>query len=192
MLKAPLGWGLVVCGWALLALVSSTQFYVVQGQLGHPVPWRWAVRLPILQYAFWAAATPLVIWLARRFPLRGWNDIRHAAVHAGAALGLFFVYSVYRVPFHSFVYPQSYFPRPSTGELIRLYVVGNMVENFSLYAALLAAGLALEYFGRYQSREMVAMSLKAELAEARLQTLRMQLQPDFLFIALNTIASFIP
>src|SRR5262249_47636833 len=111
---------------------------------------------------------------------------------AGTALGLFCVYSIYRVPFHAFVYPLSYWPRPSTGELIRLYIVGNLVENFSLYALLLAAGLALEYFGRYQGREMVAMSLKAELAEARLQALRMQLQPHFLFNALNTIASFVP
>src|SRR5439155_7404139 len=47
----------------------------------------------------------------------------------------------------------------------------------------------LNYYEKYRDRELRASQLGAQLAQAQLQVLRMQLQPHFLFNTLNAIAA---
>ncbi|HYD53415.1 MAG TPA: histidine kinase [Gemmatimonadaceae bacterium] len=68
--------------------------------------------------------------------------------------------------------------------------------NGPLYLFLLMAAAALGLLVVYMQRErdsaVLQANLQAELASARLQTLRLQLNPHFLFNALNSIASLVP
>src|SRR5690606_685663 len=64
--------------------------------------------------------------------------------------------------------------------------------------AVVAAGFARDYFLRYQThlRETVELrtrsaELQAQLSESRFQTLRMQLNPHFLFNTLHTISTYL-
>lgn len=56
------------------------------------------------------------------------------------------------------------------------------------YAALASVGLVLAYQQRLQERDVHAARLEAQLSEARLQELRNQLNPHFLFNTLNTVS----
>ena len=56
---------------------------------------------------------------------------------------------------------------------------------------LLTAGLARDYFLRYQTRLAEANLLRSQLAEARLQVLLSQLNPHFLFNTLNAVAALV-
>ena len=67
-----------------------------------------------------------------------------------------------------------------------------------MYLGVLAAGFAREYFRRYEARNQEAVRLQAEaaalraqLAEAQLATLRMQLNPHFLFNTLHAISALV-
>ena len=60
-----------------------------------------------------------------------------------------------------------------------------------LLAAAAALGLLVVYMQRERDSAVLQANLKAELASARLQTLRLQLNPHFLFNALNSIASLV-
>jgi two-component sensor histidine kinase len=60
-----------------------------------------------------------------------------------------------------------------------------------IYLGVLAAGLARTYSLRYQARRQQAVALQARLAEARLDALRRQLDPHFLFNTLNAISSLV-
>jgi len=68
--------------------------------------------------------------------------------------------------------------------------------NSPLYLFLLMAaaalGLLVVYMQRERDNAVLQANLQAELASARLQTLRLQLNPHFLFNALNSIASLVP
>ncbi len=55
----------------------------------------------------------------------------------------------------------------------------------------LTAGVARDYFFRYRSRLAEATLLRSQLAEARLQVLRAQLNPHFLFNTLNAVAALV-
>lgn len=55
------------------------------------------------------------------------------------------------------------------------------------YWAVVGIVLAVQYYRRWQEREVSNAQLAAGLAQARLATLRAQLQPHFLFNALHTV-----
>jgi len=77
------------------------------------------------------------------------------------------------------------------------YDYGNMLYRypmeFAKHVSLYWTAVALIYvFDSYQearNRQLRTADLEARLAEARLQNLRLQLQPHFLFNALNTVSS---
>jgi two-component system, LytTR family, sensor kinase len=59
------------------------------------------------------------------------------------------------------------------------------------YAAIVGTSHAALYYRRYHEREAETHKLEAALARAQLQSLQMQLQPHFLFNALNTLSELI-
>ena len=50
---------------------------------------------------------------------------------------------------------------------------------------------ALDYYRKYREREFLASRLEAQLAQAQLDSLRMQLHPHFLFNTLNSIVGLV-
>jgi hypothetical protein len=63
--------------------------------------------------------------------------------------------------------------------------------RFPIYLAIVSVAHALFYYRRSQDRERRSLELQASLARARLEALKMQLQPHFLFNALNAIAALV-
>ena len=61
-----------------------------------------------------------------------------------------------------------------------------------VYWSLVGACQAITNFRRSQERERRAAELEARLTSAKLQALRMQINPHFLFNTMNTIAALIP
>jgi LytS/YehU family sensor histidine kinase len=60
-----------------------------------------------------------------------------------------------------------------------------------IFLAVLAAGVARDYFFRYQRRLEEEARLRAQLAEARFTVLQSQLNPHFLFNTLNAVATLV-
>jgi LytS/YehU family sensor histidine kinase len=63
--------------------------------------------------------------------------------------------------------------------------------NLLIYAAIIGISHAAEFYRRYREREHNLSQLETLLAQAQLSALRMQLQPHFLFNALNSLADLI-
>ena len=86
-------------------------------------------------------------------------------------------------------------PRPAGFEttflapLNPLSLRGNF--GFAMYLILMAGAHALAYYRRAQDRDHQALALTASLNQARLDALRLQLQPHFLFNTLNAISTLV-
>ena len=74
--------------------------------------------------------------------------------------------------------------------IVRVLLISGPTFLFLLLAAA-ALGLLVVYMQRESDNAVLRATLQAELASARLQTLRLQLNPHFLFNALNSIASLV-
>ena len=64
----------------------------------------------------------------------------------------------------------------------------NFHSSLPTYWLILFVYYAFDYYGKYRDREVRALELEAQLSQASLQALKMQLNPHFLFNTLNTIA----
>lgn len=83
---------------------------------------------------------------------------------------------------------------PSNGSLPRTYLVwmlGGLPFLFSIYFALLGCVHAFTYFVNAKRHETAAARLAAQLSEAELRALRMQLNPHFLFNSLNALSALV-
>jgi signal transduction histidine kinase len=155
------------------------------------------ILLAYIESLVWAAATPLIFWLASRLGT-GRSSRWLIRILVLLAIGLVIsvtVYSILEIA-RAEILDTWLAPRGRRGppplfvpfrELGRL----RFLNQFVVYLAVLAAGLAREYFRSAQIREARAAALQAQLAEARLEALRMQLNPHFLFNTLHAVSALV-
>jgi signal transduction histidine kinase len=80
---------------------------------------------------------------------------------------------------------------PDWGKLLDSLRNGGIQWNLLNYWLILGAYLAFEYHREAQERRTRAAHLESLLTEARLSALRAQLNPHFLFNALNTVSAYV-
>jgi two-component system LytT family sensor kinase len=79
----------------------------------------------------------------------------------------------------------------STFEPLRGIGRFRFLNQLIIYLAVLATGFAREFFLRDQRRQRQEVHLQAQLAEARLDALRMQINPHFLFNTLHAVSALV-
>ena len=267
-LQAALWAGLSFAFAALLVLIG-------------PSDWTSALGIAAVNWLPWAALTPVIFWLSRRFPLERGRLLRSVPVHLGAglactALCLWISASAFplmrpgggpplglrplgrggpdgsfsprrmgeppgapgsgeRTPREGFRDgrrggfgepfgrggPDAGFPRGGRGgpggpdgmfpggapgapadplsrnslrrDFFEVFGPFALRGNFGLaiYLIVLSAAHALGYYRRAKERDLHAAELTAHLNRAKLDALRLQLQPHFLFNTLNAIATLV-
>jgi two-component system LytT family sensor kinase len=169
-------WVMVWCGWTALALFFATSASLTYLSTGHPANWALSIRRSLLEWWLWALLTPIVVWLARRYPLdRRWLW-RHGLVHVAAGAALAIVKTAAERAMFAWL----------TG-VWTYWLVSTLALQFFVYGAIVTAAHGVVYFEQSRERDHLA----ARLADVRLQLLSMQLQPHFLFNTLNTIAELV-
>ncbi len=71
---------------------------------------------------------------------------------------------------------------------VRMVLVNHLDFQVVLYWAVVGAAYMVEFVRRYRERDRAAAALEQKLASTQLEALRMQLNPHFLFNALNAVA----
>ena len=181
------------CLWTLAGLFMLTQdlAQMMLTQDRHPVShhlisWMAGVWL-------WVLYTPLVLWLGRKFPLEHKPHWRKVLIHLPISLVFPFVaLTIEAVILRALrVFPDIMTSVPAT--LVFLLIIGYH-QDVLTYWTILGAQCAYGWYRRYEERRQAALrlelrssQLERQLAEAHLRTLKMQLQPHFLFNTLNTI-----
>lgn len=141
-----------------------------------------------LPWYFWAAITPIALRLTRRFPIDGRRRGRMILIHLAA--GVLAGWTEGALSIGAVLLTGARTPPPQLqGALIELAFWTPFGVLF--YSTLAAVGFALEYHRKLREREVLAARVEAQLVEAQLGALRMQLQPHFLFNALHTVAMLV-
>src|SRR5437868_5862501 len=178
-------WLLIAAASLVPALLSAFTSYLNSRFFGRGgTDWMGVLFAGVL-WLFFGALTPLVYFLARRFPLRRDGIIRAALAHLAGALGM----SLGWVS-AGLVLSLLLNRRPLDMPLLRYYVsllLGSLTLCVFLYFAVLGCIYAFTYYREAREREAQQSRLAAQLAEAKLGALRMQLNPHFLFNSLNAI-----
>ena len=171
----------------LLGLVNSAHHYSMMVAAGSPMPWRHAA---VMEMPFWYAAallTPPLVWMLRRFPDQSHGTLK-AAQHAALAIGWIVAQTMLEMGARSLIGTGMSSDDAPYFTMVAGSLAGTFPVRLAAYFGVVAVVYALTYHARYRERETTAARLEAQLAATQLQMLRMQLNPHFLFNAMNTVA----
>ena len=174
--------------WTLLGLASAAQAHVASAMEGAPAPWWLSILRAVPVWWFWVPATPAIAWLGRRVRLERGSLWRAGIVHGAASLAGAALHAVWLFAFFSLLGVTAEMTE-TAGEFLRLLFLSRLYLDVLTYGAVLGAAYAFDYHDRYRERDLRASRLETQLARARLDALRMQLNPHFLFNALNAVAA---
>jgi two-component system LytT family sensor kinase len=172
--------------WTLPALVFTTQNYASHLQTEHPLGWLRMLRWELPNWYAWAALSPLILLVARRF--RPEAGRRRAALAHLAAVPLFIVAHTALHLGAVRLLGWNTQPWPSLGGAMLARLSGAFGAAMLVYLVIVALFYAVDYHEACQLRTRNGLELEAKLARAQLQALKMQLRPHFLFNALNSIS----
>jgi signal transduction histidine kinase len=166
----------VLTGWAVIAAVFAIASSLTLMLAYQPPQWERSIATAIAEWSPWAAFTPLVMWLARRNRLSRRRWWRSVLILAPAGLV---------IVFFKLTFTRALQSAGGTGDYI---AITNVATQFFIYCGIVSGTHVLENYREGRARELAAAQLETALSDARLQLLKMQLQPHFLFNTLNTIA----
>jgi two-component system, LytTR family, sensor kinase len=176
--------------WTFIGLVFSLQWYFAAFRSDQPVEWGRALYVQMSWVYLWALATPLVLWLVRRFPIDKQNWLRNLLMHLLASTLLIFILGIIG---HIILYLNHgrAMGRPYLFANSLRHAVNNYSEGMGVYLLIAFLAYAYSYYRRYQQGELRASQLEAQLSQAQLQALKMQLHPHFLFNTLHSISALL-
>ncbi|MFZ0828233.1 MAG: sensor histidine kinase [Verrucomicrobiia bacterium] len=169
--------------WTSIGLSFAFQFYISSAKAGLEVTWKQAVSYALGDWYVFAVLSIPVVWLARRFDFEAGNRRRSLAVHVPASLCFSLAYMVLRALVGRWQSEASF------TEAFQPLLVKTWHFNLLIYWVIVAVSFAFNYYRKYQERELRAVELEKQLAQARLHALQMQLNPHFLFNTLHSISS---
>lgn len=147
----------------------------------------WVVSQQFARAAFWMLLTPWLARLRRRWPCAGPWRYLHLAGHLALSLVLMFVFWAARVPVFRLIGGP---PLDGLHDLLLSFNLRNFVDVVLYWSTLV--GVWVYELMRAEERHAVNESeLRARLAETELGALRQQVQPHFLFNALNAISALV-
>ena len=180
-------WGV----WTLFALFFASQF-ALQNQLSEkPLPFWRILSWQLVSGYIWFCISPLILYLAKRFPFDDGKWKTSLPVHLVACV----VVACTQQLIDALVLTRLGYPPnrvlPNFLEVYKFFLLANLHLSLLIYMGVVGIASAYRYYQKYRERELAASQLEARLAQSRLQVLKMQLHPHFLFNTLNAISELI-
>lgn len=177
-------WLLISAACLVPALLDALQQYATQKLSGKPkISWA-DVIFSGTEWLFLGALIPIAWYLARRFPLRRETLGRTLLAHFGGSLLLCIGWAAAGVALR---YALGLQWDVSLGTQLAIWTLTSIPWSVFMYFTALGCMYAFMYYSEVREQEAQSARLSAQLAEARLGALRMQLNPHFLFNSLNAI-----
>lgn len=170
--------------WTLLAFLSAAGAHVYMSSMGTPITWTQLLAWNMTIALVWSLLTPVVYELARRYTFDRASWKLSLPIHVVASVILAFVGAVVMVAINPWV---TWTKEPAVPFFA--HVLSRTFMDIQRYWYVLLITQAIGFYGKYQERQLLSSQLEAQLANAQLEVLKIQLEPHFLFNTLNSIAS---
>ena len=177
--------------WFAIALFDATQTVWAMRAEGMHHAWPQLFLTLLLSWLPWALATPIVLRLGQRYSPLGWvpqNWLIHLA--GWASIGV--VYATWTAWLETLMNPWAKPSGPGNFLDLSFYkFYEGVLSSLILYFSILAVGYVLDSRERLARHQMETARLNEQLSREQLNALRRQIEPHFLFNALNAIAGLV-
>lgn len=176
----------MIAAWVLIGALLATQAWISRAMRGEPLALGHALAIWLSWAGIWALLTPIALHLVARFPLERPHPVRAAALHVVAG----FVFAAVNLALFAVIAPglDAVSVEPTWVNTFSRLLGSTLLLNVPVYWLIVGGAHAARMARRSRAREQRALRLEAQLVEARLLVLRAQLEPHFLFNALNTVS----
>ena len=187
-----LRWLLYFCVWTLLGVSFALSTYLGARQDSVQISWRRILSGYLADYYLWGMLSPLIFLLARRFELRK-NFPRNLLIHVAASVLLSGLVLSAASPLVWYLGYVNLARNPTLAILWRnnAFSAYYFHQGLTVYWTTVVVAHALYYYRGLRQEEAHRERLTAQLAQAQLQALRMQIHPHFLFNTLNSISALL-
>ncbi len=172
--------------WTLLGTLFALQDWLNLRRWGYHIGIVIELESWVAEFAIWGTLSWIMWRLVGSF-------IQRAGLAAllSAALPLSIAASVVKEMLFVLIFPGLPLNRPHMPYLTRLrfHLNANIVDDMVVFGCSFLLFKGLGYYQKSRESETAAAQLEIQLANARLSALRMQLNPHFLFNAMNSISS---
>jgi two-component system, LytTR family, sensor kinase len=188
--------------WTFVALAATATIYSLYRPVHNGLSLRTIAGMEFSQFLPFIPLTPYAFVLAARYPIQrnNWSKrcFLHLAIGVVFTLGHIFLKSLtpygYWDPTHrewsSAIWDSHTHTLRMPWVVFRSMFLSSVVDDVtSGYLPILLIAHAMAYYRRFRRGELRASQLEAQLAKARLQTLKSQLQPHFLFNTMHSISA---
>jgi len=181
--------GIIFTAWILLAVIEALQYYFAFLGTARAVTFQYEFSYAFKEALISALLTPMVLWVSSRYPLGRRNVASTVIAHVVGATVFLVLFVALRMPLGQIVdYATGKMAQPSWALFCKL-LVRYPYDTTWVYAMILVVAQLWDYYDKYRERELRTSRLQAQLAQAQLKVLKMQLDPHFLFNTLHSISS---
>lgn len=172
--------------WTAIGCVFALPSFLVM--MPHGVGWERLLLSSVMPWWAWGLLAPLIVSVDLRMPFSQKQIVRRIAAHLLLA-PIFTTAYIYLEAALAAVLGWTPWSRMLRADLLPNAFRGMFLWSVLIYCLIVGVFQAKLYYQRYLSSELRMERLERSFSEARLNALRMQLDPHFLFNALNTISS---
>lgn len=176
---------LVLLWWTAYALIFAMQVISMGEEQGKPVSWAESLRFSFGGWMTWIPLTLILYWLVLHFPIERGRVLRSSTILFAGVLVVVLLRALY-----------VYVTNPLFGWYDVLpdflsVAMASIRNNLMLGLTVVGVAHALVFYRQARERQTKVAELETHLAKSKLDALRAQLNPHFLFNALNSVAEMV-
>ncbi|MCI0417305.1 histidine kinase [bacterium] len=181
--------------WIVAAIVV-TLLAVLFGYQGYfqslhddkdPISLQESITWQMQWWYIWLCLAPLILLLAKKFPVARPGGPRNLAIHIPAAVGLSLAHTTTQTFLNWCVATVAGKGEAFWGLVMKIGISEQLQLGFFFYSVIVAIASALNYYRIYEQEELKASILEAEVSQTQFQAMKMQVYPHFLFNTLTEI-----
>lgn len=187
----PIRWRWIAAVWSAGALFEASQSVFIMHAEGRHHPWPPLFGTELVSWLPWALATPLVIHLARRYPIVRGVSLHTACVHLAAFAAISVVYESWSTVLQMAFNPWGNRNWPTFLDTWTVSLIYQILTFVIVYALIVTVTFLIDARESVARQAAEAARLNEELSNAQLAALRRQIEPHFMYNALNSIAGLV-
>lgn len=176
--------------WLTFAVLGTWFNYQALLARGRPITWLQAIKMNLTGYGIWALLlTPLVLFLCARLPLAKGELLKLGSVHLLSITIAVSIDVCIKTLLGERAFPGAQ-SHPFFNQFHK-YFFAEAEADIQIYLLIAVIAYVVAYYSALTEQERHAAELETNLVRTKLQVLKMQLQPHFLFNTLHSVAAML-
>jgi two-component system, LytTR family, sensor kinase len=187
----PTRWLWIAASWSACGLFDASQTVLIMHAEGRHHPWLPLFGTELAGWLPWALATPLVVGLARRYPVNRGINVQTPATHLAAFAALSAVAEAWSAWLQVLFNPWGNRKWPTFVDTFSTTLLYQCLTFIIAYALILTVTYLVDARERITRQATETARLNEDLSRAQLAALRRQIEPHFMYNTLNSITGLV-